>query len=130
MGKNFYAVRKGRVTGIFATWRECERHVKGYSGAQFKGFKTEAEAEEYLEMAIITDCADSSGDELPPSRIKLVPVGSRAPATPATGLNGECSQPLATPATIKRIKQEHTPASPVMRACAGTVDLTGATLVS
>ncbi|GAB4542460.1 MAG: ribonuclease H family protein [Anaerolineales bacterium] len=41
----YYVVWKGRKTGIFTTWAECEQQVKGYVGAQFKAFNSEAEAE-------------------------------------------------------------------------------------
>ena len=48
MAEKFYAVRKGTVTGIFSTWEECKASVHGYSGAEYKSFKTKAEAEHYL----------------------------------------------------------------------------------
>jgi len=48
MDNKVYAVRKGRRTGIFNSWKECEQQVKGYSGAEYKRFKTFDEAEEYL----------------------------------------------------------------------------------
>ena len=41
----FYVVWKGRKRGIYNSWAECERQVKGYVAAQFKGFGTRAEAE-------------------------------------------------------------------------------------
>lgn len=44
----FYAVRKGAVPGIYRTWAECEANVKGFSGAEYKSFGTEAEAESYM----------------------------------------------------------------------------------
>ena len=44
----FYAVKKGKKTGIFTTWDETEKLVKGYSGAQYKSFKTREEAVDYL----------------------------------------------------------------------------------
>lgn len=47
MGK-IYAVRKGRNVGLFNTWGECQKQISGYSGAEFKGFKSKKEAEEYL----------------------------------------------------------------------------------
>lgn len=47
MASKFYAVRKGKKTGIFLTWEECKRQVDGFSGAEYKSFKTKAEAEEY-----------------------------------------------------------------------------------
>lgn len=46
--KKFYAVRKGLQTGIFTSWDACKQQVEGYPGAEYKGFKTQAEAEEYL----------------------------------------------------------------------------------
>lgn len=47
--KKVYAVRKGLQTGIFHTWAECEAAVRGYSGAEYKSFSTEAEAFAYLQ---------------------------------------------------------------------------------
>jgi ribonuclease HI len=44
----FYAVRIGRRTGVFASWDECQKQVRGYSGARFKSFKTRAEALRFL----------------------------------------------------------------------------------
>ena len=44
-----YAVRKGRVRGIFYSWDECRLHVEGVSN-QFKGFYTEHEAQAYLDL--------------------------------------------------------------------------------
>ncbi len=43
--KKWYVVWKGRRTGIFTTWAECEAQVKGFAGARFKSFKTRQEAE-------------------------------------------------------------------------------------
>lgn len=44
----FYAVKKGRQTGIFLSWAECELQVKGFKGALYKSFKTKEEANDYL----------------------------------------------------------------------------------
>lgn len=46
--KNYYAVRKGRKTGIFLSWEQCKSAVNGYPGCEYKGFSTEEEAKEYL----------------------------------------------------------------------------------
>lgn len=51
MGK-FYAVKKGRQTGIFLSWLECEQQVKGYKGAVYKSFQTKQEALNYLEEKV------------------------------------------------------------------------------
>ncbi|MBA2868743.1 viroplasmin family protein [Methanococcus maripaludis] len=45
-----YAVRKGRKTGLFDTWSECENQVKGFSGAEFKSFTSKIDAEAYLNL--------------------------------------------------------------------------------
>ena len=46
--QKFYAVKKGRKTGIFHSWSECSDAVQGFSGAQYKSFLSEAEALAYL----------------------------------------------------------------------------------
>lgn len=49
--KKYYAVKKGKSTGIFYHWSECKAAVDGYSGAQYKGFMTLEEAQDYLKAA-------------------------------------------------------------------------------
>jgi len=44
--QKFYVVWKGRRTGIFDSWDECNAQIKGFAGAEFKSFKTRALAEE------------------------------------------------------------------------------------
>lgn len=48
--KRFYAVRKGREVGIYTVWEECERQVKGFPGAKFKGFMIYKDAEAYIDQ--------------------------------------------------------------------------------
>jgi ribonuclease HI len=43
--QKFYVVWKGRVPGIYTSWAECERQVKGYPGAEYKSFGSRASAE-------------------------------------------------------------------------------------
>lgn len=43
--QKYYVVWKGRKTGIFTSWAECEKQVKGVVDAQFKAFDSEAEAD-------------------------------------------------------------------------------------
>ena len=45
----FYAIKKGKKTGIFSTWDECKEQVTGFKGAVYKSFKTLSEAEAFLE---------------------------------------------------------------------------------
>lgn len=48
MAKKYYAVRVGHNPGIYVTWSDCEVQVKGFPGAQYKSFPTEAEAKDYI----------------------------------------------------------------------------------
>lgn len=48
MAVKFYAVKKGRATGIFHTWEECKAQTAGYPGAIYKSFPTAAQAAEYM----------------------------------------------------------------------------------
>ena len=48
MAKFCYAVRKGNQQGIFYDWDSCQKAILGFSGAEFKGFDTKEEAENYL----------------------------------------------------------------------------------
>jgi ribonuclease HI len=41
----FYVVWKGRKTGIFGSWEECEAQVKGFTGAEYKAFNNRQSAE-------------------------------------------------------------------------------------
>ena len=44
----YYAVKIGKNPGIYSSWAECEKQVKGYPNAQFKKWKTREEAEAYI----------------------------------------------------------------------------------
>lgn len=46
--QKYYVVWKGRKRGVFATWAECERQVKGFVEAQYKAFDSRLEAERAL----------------------------------------------------------------------------------
>jgi viroplasmin and RNaseH domain-containing protein len=46
----YYAVREGRVPGIFRTWEECKLQVEGYPNCEFKSFKLERDALNYVSL--------------------------------------------------------------------------------
>ena len=50
--KKFYAVHRGHRTGVFDSWPVCEKHVKGFPGARYKGFATAAEARQFAESGV------------------------------------------------------------------------------
>lgn len=48
MANKYYAVKKGRTTGIFHSWEECKKQTEGFAGAVYKSFPTAQEAAQYL----------------------------------------------------------------------------------
>lgn len=44
----FYAVKKGRTTGVFITWDECKSQVSGFSGAIYKSFPSMKLANDFI----------------------------------------------------------------------------------
>ena len=44
----YYAVRVGRETGIFPSWKDARRHVDGFSRPEYGSFKTREAAEAFL----------------------------------------------------------------------------------
>ncbi len=44
---SFYAVQKGFRPGVYKTWDECEQMIKGFSGAKYRKFNSEAEARDF-----------------------------------------------------------------------------------
>ncbi|XP_059049258.1 ribonuclease H1-like [Achroia grisella] len=46
---SYYAVAKGRTTGIFMSWGDCESQVKGFSGARYKKFNSVVEAQNFIQ---------------------------------------------------------------------------------
>ena len=43
--QKYYVVWRGHKPGIFTSWAECEKQVKGFAAAQFKSFDSLKEAE-------------------------------------------------------------------------------------
>ena len=48
MAKKFYAVKVGKIPGIYETWPDCQNQINGYSGAVYKGFATREEASAFI----------------------------------------------------------------------------------
>ncbi|EAU92310.2 hypothetical protein CC1G_00529 [Coprinopsis cinerea okayama7 len=61
----FYAVKSGRVPGVYSTWTECENQVKGFAGAQYKKFNTHDEATSFVAGEAVSAPAATSSK--PPS---------------------------------------------------------------
>lgn len=48
MAKKYYAVKKGRQTGVFTDWTSTQKVISGYSNAEFKSFTSRDQAEAYV----------------------------------------------------------------------------------
>ncbi len=48
MADKYYAVRNGRHPGVYTSWDACSAEVKGFSGAEYKSFRTRAEAQAFV----------------------------------------------------------------------------------
>ena len=46
--QKFYVVWKGHQTGIFTSWAECEKQIKGFEAALYKSFEDLATAKKAL----------------------------------------------------------------------------------
>ena len=51
----FYAVAKGKTTGIFNTWDSCKQQTIGFKGAIYKKFETKEQAEKFIEKNTIDE---------------------------------------------------------------------------
>lgn len=107
--KNFYAVRTGKVTGIFQTWDECKASVDGYPGAEYKGFPTKEAANEYLAGEVNKNVArTSSGNAVkkPSSVFSLKPPAKASSKSPkestAKTFASTSAKPSKSPKTATR----------------------------
>lgn len=58
MAAKYYAVKEGRIPGIYRSWDECKAQTDGYSGAVYKSFKTEEEAVNFIGGdKTVSDCS-------------------------------------------------------------------------
>lgn len=59
----FYAVRRGRKTGVFLTWNECRVQVDRFPAARFKKFATEKEAWAFVRSSASPDSSEGQKSE-------------------------------------------------------------------
>lgn len=63
MSKKYYAVKIGKVPGIYDSWEECQANVSGISGAIFKSFRSLEEAENFLNESDKKSDLDNQNNE-------------------------------------------------------------------
>lgn len=89
MKKKIYVVWEGRQPGIYTSWAACEREVKNYAGARFKGFSCIKEAEEAYQSSPETYVCRKSG-KTSPSDFEMI-TQERRPQYPALAVDAACS---------------------------------------
>jgi ribonuclease HI len=88
----FYVVFKGFKTGIFNTWIECEKQVKGFSGAKYKSFLTFKEAKEALGGFVDKPkTTESKKPSFPTSKSSPKPLKEFSIITKSIAVDGACS---------------------------------------
>lgn len=75
MAKKFYAVKAGRMPGVYETWAECQKQIHGFSGASYKSFPTKEEAAAFIKG----NCPGQ--EELPKTEAAAYVDGSYDPNT-------------------------------------------------
>ena len=69
----YYVVWKGKETGIFDSWDKCKKQIEGFTGAQYKSFKTkEAAAQAYKKSPKDFIGKDVFESELTPDQIAKI----------------------------------------------------------
>ena len=82
--QKYYVGGKGRKTGIFTSWAECEKQVKGFVDAQYKSFGSSREAE----AAFLAKYDDYKGKPASHGKWKLAEV---QPILPSICVDAACS---------------------------------------
>lgn len=103
----FYAVRRGRKTGVFLTWNECKAQVDRFPAARFKKFATEDEAWTFVRKSASPEI--SEGQENQHGR-ELQTKASKRLREPLDGGGDESAEPYA-----KYMKPSVEPVPPVSR---------------
>lgn len=63
MATKYYAVKKGKVPGIYYTWDDCKKMVDGYPGAVYKSFKTIEEANAFIGGNVVEEKNDNTKND-------------------------------------------------------------------
>jgi ribonuclease HI len=80
----YYAVWNGRRRGVFSSWEECEKQVKGFVGAEFKAFDSMDEARH----ALAGRYEDFAGKASSNGKWRRSPTG---PELPSIAVDAACS---------------------------------------
>lgn len=103
----FYAVRRGRKTGVFLTWNECKAQVDRFPAARFKKFATEDEAWTFVRKSASPEVSEGQENQHGQESQRKA---SKRLHEPLDGDGDESAEPYA-----KHMKPSMEPAPPVSR---------------
>lgn len=86
MGYPYYAVRKGKAACVVTSWRECQELTSGYPGAEFKGFNTEPEAQEYVKTGKVPMGSAAKVEKPVEGHVNIYERGSEAAGMSQMGI--------------------------------------------
>ncbi|KAF4973041.1 hypothetical protein FSARC_539 [Fusarium sarcochroum] len=69
--KKYYAVKAGRNPGIYVDYEDCKAQISGFSGAVFKSFKTQQEAQDFVDGKRVQSAANG------PTKFYALAVGKQ-----------------------------------------------------
>jgi ribonuclease HI len=87
----FYVVWKGKTPGVYSTWAEAEAQVKGFAGAQFKGFPTRAEADAAFRGKSSDYIGKGDSSSAPTRVIDWKTLTENPPRVPSVAVDAACA---------------------------------------
>ncbi len=82
--QKFYVVWQGLQPGVYDSWRECEKQIKGFPSAKFHAFPSQALAEEAFRQGPSSAISSASSDNRK-SRVSVLCVDSSGVVTVKPG---------------------------------------------
>jgi len=86
----YYTVWSGKIPGVYNTWEECERQVKGVEGAKYKSFPSRQEAEDAFNSSPLEFFSPGVRKVVQKMNIADLPPAEQ-PQYPALAVDGACS---------------------------------------
>ena len=80
----------GKEPGVYASWVECERQVRGVEGARYKSFDSEAEATQAFDEGAERYLSPAIRRVVEKKNLLLLPESER-PIYPSVSVDGACS---------------------------------------
>ncbi|KAI9178685.1 hypothetical protein H9P43_005347 [Blastocladiella emersonii ATCC 22665] len=90
----YYAVQRGRKTGVFTTWAACEAQVKGFSGPVFKKFTSHAEAAAFASGSGVSASTSRSSGTSSSSSSRSTPYSRPTPSTSKLSSSSSADPPV------------------------------------